>query len=91
MELTVRPARPQDAAAALLYESARPYYNAYAGGEPRARALLEAVYPRRDHAASTPTTAPPASATRQTSQLAVWPPRGYSARSSLRARSGPPA
>jgi ribosomal protein S18 acetylase RimI-like enzyme len=52
MELTVRPARPSDAAAGLLYESARPYYDAYAGGEARARALLRAVYPRAGHAAS---------------------------------------
>jgi ribosomal protein S18 acetylase RimI-like enzyme len=52
MELTVRPARPTDAAAGLLYESARPYYDAYAGDGARARALLEAVYPRTGHAAS---------------------------------------
>src|ERR671933_537087 len=52
MELTVRAARPSDAAAGLLYESARPYYDAYAGDGTRARALLEAVYPRRGHAAS---------------------------------------
>jgi GNAT superfamily N-acetyltransferase len=52
MELLVRPARPQDTAAGLLYESARPYYDAYAGDEARARALLGALYPRRDHAAS---------------------------------------
>jgi GNAT superfamily N-acetyltransferase len=52
MELTVRAARPSDAAAGLLYESARPYYDAYAGGGRRARALLEAVYPRTGHAAS---------------------------------------
>src|SRR5919206_1889272 len=52
MELLVRPARPHDTAAGLLYESARPYYDAYAGDEGRARALLGALYPRRDHAAS---------------------------------------
>jgi ribosomal protein S18 acetylase RimI-like enzyme len=52
MELTVRAARPQDDAAGLLYESARPYYDAYAGDEARARALLAAVYPRTGHAAS---------------------------------------
>lgn len=52
MDLTVRAARPHDGAAALLYESARPYYDAYAGGGARARALLEAVYPRTGHAAS---------------------------------------
>src|SRR4051794_30843138 len=52
MELTVRAARPHDDAAGLLYESARPYYDAYAGDEARARALLKAVYPRAGHAAS---------------------------------------
>jgi ribosomal protein S18 acetylase RimI-like enzyme len=52
MELTVRAARPSDTAAGLLYESARPYYDAYAGDGTRARALLEAVYPRPGHAAS---------------------------------------
>jgi ribosomal protein S18 acetylase RimI-like enzyme len=52
MELTVRAARPQDEAAGLLYESAQPYYDAYAGDGARARALLEAVYPRAGHAAS---------------------------------------
>jgi ribosomal protein S18 acetylase RimI-like enzyme len=53
MELAVRPARADEGrVAALLYESARPYYDAYAGGEPRARALLEALYPRPAHAAS---------------------------------------
>ncbi len=52
MEVTVRPARPDDAAAPLLYESARPYYDVYAGGGARARALIAAVFPRRGHAAS---------------------------------------
>jgi ribosomal protein S18 acetylase RimI-like enzyme len=52
MDLTVRAASPEDEAAALLYESARPYYDVYAGGGERARALLEAVYPRTGHAAS---------------------------------------
>jgi ribosomal protein S18 acetylase RimI-like enzyme len=50
--MDIRPARPDDPAAALLYESAKPYYDAYAGGGARARALLEAIYPRRGHAAS---------------------------------------
>ena len=52
MEVTVRPARPGDALAGLLYESARPYYDAYAGSERRARALLAEVVPRSGHAAS---------------------------------------
>jgi ribosomal protein S18 acetylase RimI-like enzyme len=50
--MNIRPARPDDLAAALLYESAQPYYDAYAGGPERARALLEAVFPRPGHAAS---------------------------------------
>ena len=48
----MRPARPEDAAAALLYESAAPYYDAYAGGTARARRLLRALYPRGGHTAS---------------------------------------
>ena len=52
MALRVRPATPEDRAGGLLYESARPYYDVYAGGERRARALLAAVYPRTGHAAS---------------------------------------
>ena len=52
MDLLVRPARPGDPLAGLLYESARPYYDAYAGSERRARALLEEVVPRPGHAAS---------------------------------------
>jgi ribosomal protein S18 acetylase RimI-like enzyme len=52
MDLAVRPATPGDPVVELLYESARPYYDVYAGGEARARALLAAVYPRRGHAAS---------------------------------------
>jgi ribosomal protein S18 acetylase RimI-like enzyme len=50
--MDIRPARPDDPAVGLLYESARPYYDAYAGGERRARAMLEAVWPKRGHAAS---------------------------------------
>jgi ribosomal protein S18 acetylase RimI-like enzyme len=50
--MDIRPARPDDPAAALLYESAKPYYDAYAGGPKRARALLEAVFPHPGHAAS---------------------------------------
>lgn len=52
MPLAVRAATPADRAEPLLYESARPYYDAYAGGEARARALLAAVYGRPGHAAS---------------------------------------
>ena len=52
MELIVRPARPEDPADELLYESARPYYDAYAGDEARARRLLQGVYGREGHAAS---------------------------------------
>jgi ribosomal protein S18 acetylase RimI-like enzyme len=52
MSFAVRPATPADPADGLLYTSAKPYYDAYAGSEPRARALLAAVYPRTGHAAS---------------------------------------
>jgi ribosomal protein S18 acetylase RimI-like enzyme len=52
MDVVVRPATQHDLAAPLLYESARAYYDAYAGGERRARRLLERVYPQRGHAAS---------------------------------------
>lgn len=52
MDLQVRPARPDDPAAGLLYESARSYYDAYAGGEAHARRLVSAVYPRSGHSGS---------------------------------------
>ena len=53
MEPVVRAARPDDdAAAELLYVSAAPYYDRYAGGEARARRILAAVYPRDGHTAS---------------------------------------
>jgi ribosomal protein S18 acetylase RimI-like enzyme len=52
MELLVRPATTGDRADGLLYESARPYYDAFAGGEARARAVLAALWPRPGHAAS---------------------------------------
>jgi ribosomal protein S18 acetylase RimI-like enzyme len=52
MDLLVRPARPSDACVPLLFESAKPYYTAYAGSERRALKLLGAVWPRRGHAAS---------------------------------------
>src|SRR3954470_543889 len=50
--MEIRPARPDDAAVDLLYQSAVPYYDAYAGGSRRARAMLEAGFPQRGHAAS---------------------------------------
>jgi ribosomal protein S18 acetylase RimI-like enzyme len=52
MAFAVRAATPADPADGLLYASAQPYYDAYAGGEERARALLAAVYGRSGHAAS---------------------------------------
>jgi ribosomal protein S18 acetylase RimI-like enzyme len=52
MDIVVRPATAADPVAGLLYESARPYYDVYAGGEAAARRLLESVYPRPGHAAS---------------------------------------
>jgi ribosomal protein S18 acetylase RimI-like enzyme len=52
MDLLVRPARPEDAAAKLLFESAQPYYTAYAGSERGALQLLERVWSRPGHAAS---------------------------------------
>jgi ribosomal protein S18 acetylase RimI-like enzyme len=52
MSFLVRPARPADAAAPLLYASAATYYDAYAGDPEVARALVAALYPVRGHAAS---------------------------------------
>ena len=52
MDVVVRTARPDDPAHALLFDSAAPYYTAYAGGEQRARRLLRALYPRAGHTAS---------------------------------------
>ena len=52
MSFAVRPATPADPADGLLYTSAKPYYDAYAGSETRARAMLAAVYGRTGHAAS---------------------------------------
>jgi GNAT superfamily N-acetyltransferase len=52
MDVVVRTARPDDPVDALLYESAAPYYTAYAGGPERARRLLRTLYPRRGHTAS---------------------------------------
>jgi ribosomal protein S18 acetylase RimI-like enzyme len=52
IDLLVRPATAADHADGLLYESARPYYDAYAGREARARSLLAAVWGERAHVAS---------------------------------------
>ncbi len=53
MEPTVRPARPEDRdAAGLLYESAAPYYDVFAGSGDRARRILAHVWRRRGHTAS---------------------------------------
>jgi ribosomal protein S18 acetylase RimI-like enzyme len=52
MDIAVRPARREDACVPLLYASAQPYYDAYAGGEAPALRLLRAVFPRTGHAAS---------------------------------------
>ena len=52
MDLLVRPARPEDPAVRLLFESAKPYYTAYAGTERRALGLLSALWARPGHAAS---------------------------------------
>ena len=52
MPLAVRPATPADPADELLYLSAKPYYDAYAGSESRARSMLASVYARPGHAAS---------------------------------------
>lgn len=52
MDLLVRPARPEDACVPLLFESAKPYYTAYAGSERRALKLLQRVFVSPGHAAS---------------------------------------
>lgn len=52
MAITVRPARPGDPAAALLYASAASYYDAFAGGSARAAALLASLFPHSGHSAS---------------------------------------
>jgi ribosomal protein S18 acetylase RimI-like enzyme len=52
MDLLVRPAEPEDRCVPLLFESAKPYYTAYAGSEKRALKLLEGIYGERGHAAS---------------------------------------
>jgi ribosomal protein S18 acetylase RimI-like enzyme len=53
MDLEVRAARRADGAASgLLYESAAPYYDAYAGSERRARRVLSGVWRVPGHTAS---------------------------------------
>ena len=53
MQPVVRAARPEDRKAAeLLYVSAAPYYDVFAGSGPRARRILKSVWPRRAHTAS---------------------------------------
>jgi ribosomal protein S18 acetylase RimI-like enzyme len=52
MDVSVRPATAADRADGLLYESARPYYDAFAGGEASARRLLGALWDRPRHTAS---------------------------------------
>lgn len=53
MDFEVRAARRDDGAASgLLYASAAPYYDAYAGSEKRARRLLVRLWPRPGHIAS---------------------------------------
>ena len=50
---SARPPRgPRGPLRPLLFESAKPYYTAYAGSEKRALKLLGAVYGQRGHAAS---------------------------------------
>ena len=52
MDVVVRAALPEDPVHGLLFDSAAPYYTAYAGGPERARRLLRALYPRERHTAS---------------------------------------
>src|SRR5688572_5094384 len=53
MQPAVRPARPEDRAAVeLLYVSAAPYYDVFAGSALRARRILAGVWSRKGHTAS---------------------------------------
>lgn len=53
MTLSLRPARPADAAGPeLLYLSAQPYYDAFAGSRERALHVLEAVWAKPGHTAA---------------------------------------
>jgi ribosomal protein S18 acetylase RimI-like enzyme len=50
--VTVRRARPDDAAAGLVFDAARAAYRSAAGSEARARAILERLWPVEGHSAS---------------------------------------
>ena len=53
MALSLRPARIADAKGpGLLYVSAQPYYDAYAGSEAKATRMLDAVWSKRGHTAA---------------------------------------
>jgi ribosomal protein S18 acetylase RimI-like enzyme len=52
MEVLVRPAAIADHAHGLLYDSAQPYYDAFAGRQERARRMLAALWELRGHTAS---------------------------------------
>ena len=51
-DLVIRPARREDACDELLYMSAAPYYDVYAGSQQRAQRILRALWPRERHNAS---------------------------------------
>ena len=51
-DVVIRPARREDACDELLYLSAAPYYDVYAGSQERARRILRALWPRERHNAS---------------------------------------
>jgi ribosomal protein S18 acetylase RimI-like enzyme len=51
-DLYMRPALPDDDASGLLYLSAQPYYDAYAGSAERARDMIARLFPQRGHAVS---------------------------------------
>jgi GNAT superfamily N-acetyltransferase len=48
----VRPARPEDRAAGLVFEAARAAYCAAVGSEPQARQILQRLWPQPGHSAS---------------------------------------
>ena len=50
--VVVRPARPEDPAAGLVFDAARSAYSSAAGSEQRARAILERLWPLPGHSAS---------------------------------------
>ena len=51
-DVVIRPARREDVCDELLYMSAAPYYDVYAGSQERARRILRALWPRERHNAS---------------------------------------